>query len=106
TAAAGNAAKAVIDGPLADRVDTVAIKAAIDAVVAAPGNDAPRKALLQALMQDLCDSARREAAFAAASSALSALLGVSSEMADALLRGVRLQVATVPTPLADLLTQG
>ncbi|TXH36055.1 MAG: hypothetical protein E6Q92_11570 [Burkholderiaceae bacterium] len=106
TAAIGNAAKAVIDGPLADRVDGVAIKAAIDAVVAAPGNDALRKALLQALMQGLCDRARRDAAFAAASSVLSALLRASGEMAEVLLRGVRLKIAAVPTPLVDLLTQG
>ncbi|WP_373498723.1 neuraminidase-like domain-containing protein [Desulfococcus sp.] len=106
TAAIGNAAKAVIDGPLADRVDGVAIKAAIDAVVAAPGADAPRKALLQALMLGLCDSARRDAASAAASSALSALLRVSGEMGEVLLRGVRLMIGAVPTPLADLLTQG
>lgn len=106
TAAIGNAAKTVVDGPLADRIDGVAIKAAIDAVVAAPGNDAPRKALLQALMQGLCDSARRDAAFTAASSALSALLRVSGEMADVLLRGVRLTIGAVPTPLVDLLTQG
>jgi len=106
TAAMGNAAKAVIGGPLADRVDGVAIKAAIDAVVAAPGADAPRKALLQALMLGLCDSARREAAFAAANGALSTLLRVNGEMADVLLRGVRIKIAAVPTPLVDLLTQG
>nr|WP_281722005.1 neuraminidase-like domain-containing protein [Nitrosomonas nitrosa] len=100
------AAKAVIDGPLAERVDRVAIKAAIDAVVAAPGADAQRKALMQALMQDLCDSARREAAFAAASNALSVLLRVSGEMADVLLRGVNLMIAATPMPLVDLLTQG
>lgn len=106
TAAIGNAAKAVIDGPLADRVDGVAIKAAIDAIVAAPGADVPRKALLQALMLGLCDSVRREAAFAAASGALSTLLRVNGEMADVLLRGVRIKIAAVPTPLVDLLTQG
>ena len=106
TAAAGAAAKVVIDGPLAGRVDRVTIKAAIDAVVAAPGVDAPRKALLQALMQGLCDSARREAAFAMASNALAALLRLSGEMVDVLLRGVRLMIAGVPTPLIDLLTQG
>lgn len=106
TAAVGTAAKVVIDGSLADRVDGVSIKAAIDAVVAAPGNDAPRKALLQALMQGLCDSTRREAAFAAASNGLAALLRLSGEMADVLLRGVRLMIAAIPTPLIDLLTQG
>lgn len=106
TAAMGNTAKTVVDGQLAGRIDGVAIKAAIDAVVAAPGNDAPRKALLQALMQGLSDSARRDAALAAASSALSAMLRVSGEMADVLLRGVRLTIVAVPTPLVDLLTQG
>ena len=106
TAAGGAAAKAVIDGPLADRVDGVTIKTAIDAVVAAPGVDAPRNALLQAMMQGLCDSARREAAFAAATNALAALLRLSGEMVDVLLRGVRLLIAAVPTPLIDLLTQG
>jgi hypothetical protein len=99
-------AKSAIDGSLKDRVDGVAIKAAIDAVFAAPGNDAPRKALLQALMQGLCDSARRDATFAAASGVLSALLRTSIEMADVLLRGVRLVIGGVPTPLVDLLTQG
>jgi hypothetical protein len=43
TVAAGTAAKAVIDGSLARQVDGVAIKAAIDAVVAAPGVDAQRR---------------------------------------------------------------
>jgi hypothetical protein len=106
TAAVGAAAKAVIDGPLADRVDGTTIKAAIDAIVAAPGVDAPRKALLDALMRDLCDSARQEEAFAAASNALAALLRINGEMTDVLLRGVRLKIAAVPTPLIDLLTQG
>jgi peptidoglycan hydrolase-like protein with peptidoglycan-binding domain len=106
TVAAGAAAKAVIDGPLTERVDGGAIKAAIDAVVAAPGVDAQRKALLQALMRELCDSAFREAAFTAASSALSALLRVSGEMAEVLLRGVHLTVVAVPTALVDLLTRG
>lgn len=106
TTVGGNAAKAVINGPLADRVDGVAIKAAIEAVVAAPGADAPRKALLQALMQGLCDSTQRDAALAAASNALSALLRVNGEMAEVLLRGVRLKIAAVPTPMIDLLTQG
>lgn len=106
TGTAGTAAKAVIDGTLAGQVDGVAIKAAIDAIVAAPGVDAQRKALLQSLMQQLCDGARQQAAIAAASNALSALLRVSSEMAEVLLRGVRLMVAAVSTPLIDLLTQG
>lgn len=106
TAAMGGAAKAVVDGPLAELVDTAAIKAAIDAVVAAPGVDVTRKTLLQALMQNLCETARRTAAFAAASSALAAVLGVTGEMADVLLRGVRVTIAAVPTPLANLLTQG
>lgn len=106
TAAVGAVAKVVVDGPLAGRVDGVAIKAAIDAVVAAPGVDPQRKALLQALMQGLCESARQQAAFATASNALSALLRVSAETADVYLRGVRLTMAAVPTPLVDLLTEG
>jgi hypothetical protein len=106
TLANGNAAKSVIDGPLADRLDRAAAKAAIDAVVAAPGNDAQRKVLLQSVMQGLCDRARQDASFAAASNTLSSLLLVSSEMADVLLRGVHLTIGAVRTPLVDLLTQG
>ena len=106
TAAAGTAAKAVIDGPLAGRVDGAATRAAVDAVTAAPGADAQRKALLQSLMGQLSDAARREAAFAAASGALATLLGAGAAMTDVLLRGVRLSVAAGPTPLVDLLTQG
>lgn len=112
------AAKAAIDVPLYKQIaDGVATKAAIDAVVAAPngpGTDEQRKAkledarqaVLKALMKELCDSARQRAAFAAASGALSAPLSLSSEMAEVLLRGVRLMVAAVPTPLVALLTQG
>lgn len=106
TAADGTAAKAVIDGPLADRVDGVSIKAAIDAIVAAPGVDTPRKAFLQELMQALCESARREAAVAAATHALAAPLRLSGAMVDVLVRGIRLMIAGVSTPLIDLLTQG
>ncbi len=107
TTIVANAAKAVIDGPLAGRVDSSAINAAIDSILAAtPDDDEPRKALLQALMQDLCNSARWEVAFAVASDALAALLDVSSEMANELLRGIHLTIATVPTPLVDLLTEG
>ncbi|HEU5181573.1 MAG TPA: neuraminidase-like domain-containing protein [Candidatus Polarisedimenticolia bacterium] len=106
TAAMGMAAKAVIDGPLSTRVDVAAIKAAIDAVVASPGDDVPRKALLKSLMQGLCNSARQEAAFLAAGGALTAMLRVSGEMGDVLLRGVNLVIATVPTPLVGLLTDG
>jgi hypothetical protein len=54
----------------------------------------------------LCDSARRQAASTAASNALSTLLRASSEMAEVLLRGVRLKVGAIPTPLVGLLTGG
>lgn len=103
--AAGTAAKAVVDGPLNGLVDGGAVKAAIDAVVAAPA-DAQRKVLLQTLMQGLCESARRRAAFSAASDAVVSLLRLSQEMAAVLLSGTRLTVAGVATPVVDLLTQG
>lgn len=111
TATMGNAAKAVIDGPLADRIiNGVTIKTAIDNVVATPGVDGLRKTLLETLMQDLCNNARQTAAFAAVSGILAALLRVSTEMADLILPGVRLNVPTasgpVPTSLVDLLTKG
>jgi hypothetical protein len=112
-AAAGAQAKVVVDGPLAGLVDAVAVKAAIDAIVATPALDAPRKTMLRDIMQGLADSALRTAAFAAANAAVSAVLRIPTELSAVILhglaplwRGARLLVGGVQTPLADVLTTG
>jgi hypothetical protein len=105
TAAAATVAKDAIDGSLSDHLDGVAVKAAIDAVAAAPGVEAPRKALVQALMDGLSVSGRHDAAVTAAAAALAALLSIDAAMADILVRGVQLDIAG-GTPLVDLLTGG
>lgn len=112
-AAAATLAKAVIDGPLTGLVDAVAIKAEIDAIVATPTLDALRKTMLRDIMQGLAVSALRTVAFAAANTAVAALLRIPVELSAAILRGraplwrgARLLVGGVQTPLVDVLTTG
>jgi peptidoglycan hydrolase-like protein with peptidoglycan-binding domain len=107
-------AKAVIDGPLAGVLaNGAAVKAAIDGVVAAPTVDAARKLVLSLVMDGLSARALFLAAREAANTAAAALLGVPAELSAVILygraplwSGARLPVATVPTPLGDLLTTG
>ncbi|GGC05314.1 neuraminidase-like domain-containing protein [Pseudoduganella buxea] len=106
TAAMGAAAKNVIDDLLAALPNAAAIKAAIDALVAALGAEPQRQALLQQLMQGLADHARMAAALDAAAVALQAVTATERALADVLLAGVRLAIAAVPTALTGLLTTG
>ena len=70
SAAAGTAAKGVIDNSLAANLNAAAVKAAIDAVVAVP-NDANRLTLLSLSMNGLSASALLAASVEAAIAALS-----------------------------------
>ena len=106
TAADSTAAKAVISGPLASMLNVATVNAAIDAVVAAPSSVPARKAMVQLVMDGLSDTARRSASFDVAVTALTAPLKLSTAMAATILRGARVLVAAVQTPLVDLLTAG
>jgi peptidoglycan hydrolase-like protein with peptidoglycan-binding domain len=105
-AAAGAAAKEVVDGPLAGLVDGAAVRAAIDAIVAAPVSDAGRKTMLRLVMDGLSTSALRVAAFEVAVAALAAPLRVSVELSAEVARGARLPVGAAATPIIELLTAG
>jgi peptidoglycan hydrolase-like protein with peptidoglycan-binding domain len=114
TAVDGTAAKAVVDGPLAGLVDGIAVKADIDAIIAAPpGAEAPRQAMLQHIMDDVSKSALKLAAFAAANAPVATLLRIPEDLSAVILhgrkplwRGAQLLVGVAQTPLADLLTTG
>ncbi|MCZ8260624.1 MAG: neuraminidase-like domain-containing protein [Beijerinckiaceae bacterium] len=104
--AAGNAAKAIVSGPLATRVDAISVNAAIDGVVAAPGDGAARKLLLRRLMDGLAATATTEALRAAAIAAVAAFLSVPEDIASVVLDGTRLLTGGNSLPPMRLLTTG
>jgi peptidoglycan hydrolase-like protein with peptidoglycan-binding domain len=106
TAAHATAAKAVISGPLAALLDVATVNGAIDAVVAAPNSAPTRKAMVRLVMDGLSLAALRAASFDVAVTALITPLKLSAPMSSAILRGARILVAAVATPLVNLLTAG
>jgi hypothetical protein len=76
-------------------------------VVAAPGDDALRKALLEALMQGLCAQSTAGCRLCCGQQCVVGTTGLERrDRQNVLLRGVRLKIVAVPKPLVDLLTQG
>ncbi len=106
SAAAGNAAKAVMNEALAGRVDTVSVNSAIDLVIAAPSDAAARKLFVRRLMDGLAATAEREALHTAASSSLAAIFATPVDIATVVINEARLLVGGNPVSPVTLLTTG